>query len=434
MGWSFHAVRSSASRMEKGHWSRKCVPVGLFVAVAVLGTPAAGSAEEVQWRHDYNSARKEAEEKHRPLMIDFGTENCFWCKRLDALTFHEPAVAAAINEKFIPLKIDADREPTLTSSLGIQSYPTVVLASPDGKILGTVVGFKEAAEFQGILQKALAIVPAAPVVKAAPPTPPAAPTPPVAAAAPPAPPSVAAVADWMTHDFEQAARAVAASDYARALSLLKAILEDGKERPVQVRARQLLQDLEQQAAGRLARARQLEDKGQTTEAMSTLTELLRQFPGTQAALEAGQALTLLAAKPDIRGGQRNRRARELLAQAREDYRTQQYLCCLDRCEVLSASYADLTEGNEAMQLASEIRNNPEWMRQACESLSERLGTLYLSLAETWLSKGQPQQAVVCLERIVQTFPGSRQADAAQVRLSYIKGQTTVQTEYKKPSN
>jgi tetratricopeptide (TPR) repeat protein len=377
----------------------------------------------VPWRQDYNSARKEAEEKQRLLMIDFGTENCFWCKRLDSSTFHDPSVAGLITEKFIPLKIDADREAGLAQSLNIQSYPTIVLASPEGKILNTVVGFKEAAEFLGILQKALASVQATPVARA---------TPPAAPAAPAAPAPASEAPEWMAHDFQEAARAVTGSQYPKALSLLKAIVEDGKDRPVQLRARRLLQDLEQQAAGRLARSRQLEDKGQTTEAITLLTEVLRQFPGTQAAAEAGVMLTALASKPDIKNSQRGRRARELLAQAREDYRTQQYLCCLDRCEVLAASYADLSEGNEAMQLAAEIKNNPEWMRQACDSLSERLGSLYLSLAETWLRKGQPQQAVVCLERVVQTFPGTRQAEAAQVRLASIKGQTTVQTEYRKP--
>src|SRR5207248_11504832 len=187
----------------------------------------------------------------------------------------------------------------------------------------------------------------------------------------------------------------------------------GKTRPIQVKARQLLDDLEQQAANRLVRAKQLQDKGQSSEALETVSELLRSFAGTHAAAEAGQMLKALTDKPEIKAVQRTRRARELLAQAREDYRTQQYLYCLERCEVLSANYPDLPEGVEAIQLATEIKGNPEWMRQACETLSDRLGVLYLSLAETWLKKGEPQQAMTCLERVVQTLPGTRQAEAAQ---------------------
>lgn len=371
----------------------------LVVLAIFLGVTPLLSATEVQWRSDYNTARKEAETKNRPLVIDFGTENCFWCKRLDASTFIDPTVVNLMNEKFVALKIDADREAQLAQSLQIQSYPTIVLASPDGKIIDMVVGFKEAAAFTEILQRALGNV---------------------------------SDPEWMTRDFKEASKALAGSDYARAVALLKGILEDGKERPVQAKAKQVLHEVDQLAAAKMARAKQLDDKGQATEAAQALTELARTFSGTPTAADAAQMLNSLASRPEIKNQQRSRRARELLAQAKEDYRTQQYLCCLDRCEVLAAGYADLAEGNEAMQLASEIKNNPEWMRSACDSLSDRLGLLYLGLAETWVRKGQPQQAVQCLEKVVQQFPGSRQAEAAQIRLSYLRGQTTMQTDYKKP--
>ncbi len=130
------------------------------------------------------------------------------------------------------------------------------------------------------------------------------------------------------------------------------------------------------------------------------------MPEPRRPIEGGRALNALAEKPEVKAQLRTRRARELLTQAREDYRTQQYLCCMDRCEVLNASYADLSEAVEAMRLVAEIKNNPDWMRQACESLSDRLGILYLSLAETWIKKGQPHEAVVCLERVIQTLPGT----------------------------
>ena len=47
--------------------------------------------------------------------------------------------------------------------------------------------------------------------------------------------------------------------------------------------------------------------------------------------------------------------------------------------------------------------------------------LYLSLADSWLKKGQPQQAIFYLERVIKMFPGSRQAEAAQVRLTRLRG-------------
>ena len=157
-----------------------------------------------------------------------------------------------MNERFIPLKIDANREAPLAEALRIERYPTIVLAGPDGKILGTQEGYMEAPRFLEQLQRVLVSV---------------------------------SNPEWMTRDYQEAAKAIAASDYARAIALLKSVTEDGKERSVQLKARQLLNELDQQAATRLARAKQYEDKGQTTEAMETLTELVRAYAGTQAASE-----------------------------------------------------------------------------------------------------------------------------------------------------
>jgi thioredoxin-related protein len=370
-----------------------------LVLVCCVWSASPGLAQEVEWRPDYAAARREAAAKNRPLMIDFGTEHCFFCKKLDSVVFHEPAIVSLLNERFVSLRVDAEREVRLAQDLNIQNYPTVVLATAEGRILDVQVGFLEAAPFQDKLQRVLLTVSAP---------------------------------EWMTRDYEAAGKAIAAADYARAIALLRAVVDDGQQRPVQLKARQLLQDLEQQAAGRVARAKQLVEKGQTGEAMQTLTELVRVFAGTQAASEGGRLLTGLGTTQEAQNQQRSRRARELLAQAREEYRTQQYLFCLKRCDVLAGSFPDLAEGAEALQLAAEIKNNPEWMRQACDTLSDQLGVLYLSLAETWLKKGQPEQAVVCLERVVQTLPGTRQAEAAQVRLAQIQGRPPTQAVDFKP--
>ena len=126
-------------------------------SIMALTLMAAGpvSAQEVQWRYDYTAACREAKEKQRPIVMDFGTSNCFWCKKLDASTFRDPGVVKQLNEQFIPVKIDAEREPGLAQALRIQSYPTLVFAAPDGRILGCHEGFVEAARFSQQLSRAL---------------------------------------------------------------------------------------------------------------------------------------------------------------------------------------------------------------------------------------------------------------------------------------
>jgi hypothetical protein len=143
-------------------------------------------------------------------------------------------------------------------------------------------------------------------------------------------------------------------------------------------------------------------------------------------------LSSLAVRPEIRDQQRLRRARELLALARDEFRTQQYLACLDRCDVLTTTYGDLSEAAEATQLAASVKDNPDLLTRACDALNQRTGEMYLALAEAWMKKGQPAQAQLCLEKVVQSAPGSRHAEMAQVRLAQLHGPAaTQQAEYKK---
>lgn len=372
--------------------------VALCSACCLLAGALAAPAQEIKWRSDYQKARQEAAELGKPLVIDFGTESCYWCKQLEAKTLRDPAVTTLLNEHCVPLKIDANQNATLTEALRISSFPTLVFASSDGRILGFQEGFVEAPRMKELLQKTIGNV---------------------------------STPDWMTRDYKEAGKAIAAAEYARAVTLLKNILEDGKDRPVQTKARGLLAEIEQQATGRVARARHMMDVGQNQEAIETINDLIKTYPGTPAAREGNQLLMMLSARAGGKDANRVRKAREMLAQAREDYRAQQYAICLDRCEAISATFGELPEGLQATQLANEIKNNPEWLKLACDQLGDRLSVLYLAMAESWLQKGQPQMAVFYLERVVHHFPNSKQADTAQSRLAQIQGLPMRQVDLKR---
>jgi TolA-binding protein len=368
----------------------------LAAAPALVHAQSPSLSPEIQFRSNYGDARQEAEKKGLPIVLYLTTDNCMWCQRLVAETFGDPAVAKVMNTRYVPLKIHAAQEPGLIQTLKVTSYPTVILAGPDGKILTTIQGFKDAVRFHDDLQRVLTTL---------------------------------SNPEWMQRDYQIADKAIQAGDYPRAVALLKAIVEDGKNRPVQLNADALLKQVEQQAAGELAQAKQMLDKGKTNEASMMLAKLVKDYAGTQAAPEAAVMLTSMAKTPNMRNQQRSVRARELLAQAKEDYRTEQWLCCLDRCDLLSSAYGDLAEATEAQNMAGAIRSNPEWMQKTCDSMAVRLGEMYLSLAETWVQKGQPQQAMLCLERLIRTFPGSRQAEAAQLRLNQLQGMPTQRAGY-----
>ena len=360
---------------------------------------ARGADKTIEWRTDYDTARKESADKGRPLFLEFHSDDCFHCRRLEAGPFKDPAVVAVLNERYVPLRVDAPRSPKLTEALRIQAYPTMIIAAADGKILAFLEGYQDAAPLTDHLQRALAVQ-----------------TP-----------------DWMARDFQEASKAIGAGDYSKAVSLLKNVLEDGKDRPVQAKAKAVLDEVEQQAAGRLVRVKQLQDKAQYAEAMDLLTELISRYAGTQSAGDGAKMLTSLGERPELKANQRGRRAKDLLAQAREAFKTEKYSGAMELCAILETTYKDLPEGKQGADLAGSIRSSPDKLAVACEHLNERLASMYATLGETWLKKGEREQAAACFEKAVRAAPATLVARDAQMKLTSLSTKPpAIPAQYQKP--
>jgi uncharacterized protein YyaL (SSP411 family) len=125
----------------------------LTIALFCCGGPALG--QDVQWRQDFMLAKREAKETKKPILLDVGTANCLWCQKLDTLTFRDPAVVRLLAERFVVVKIAADKEAELAQALDVRSYPTLIFARPDGKILGMHEGFVDADRLNRQLHRAL---------------------------------------------------------------------------------------------------------------------------------------------------------------------------------------------------------------------------------------------------------------------------------------
>jgi RNA polymerase sigma factor (sigma-70 family) len=109
-------------------------------------------AAAVQFRSDYHEVRQEAEKKGLPIAIYATIENSPWTLRLERETFSDPNVAKMLNERFVPLKVHAKQDPRMIEALRIRAFPTVILASPQGKILKTLEGYEPADSFGDSLQ------------------------------------------------------------------------------------------------------------------------------------------------------------------------------------------------------------------------------------------------------------------------------------------
>jgi tetratricopeptide (TPR) repeat protein len=119
------------------------------------------AADPIPWFTDYVAARKEAEAKNRPMLVVIGSQDCFYCRKMEAGTFADPNVVTLVNAKFVALKVDASANPEFARSMRVSVYPTTILAGSDGKIHGFFGGYLSVDQFKENAGKSLASIPPA---------------------------------------------------------------------------------------------------------------------------------------------------------------------------------------------------------------------------------------------------------------------------------
>ena len=105
------------------------------------------SIPAINWQTDWQQALKTAVEKKQPVFIDFYTDWCPHCKRLDSITFIDAKVSEYFNkENYVLIKINPEKDTVAESKFKVFSYPTLVIFKPDGEELDRMLGFKSPEE------------------------------------------------------------------------------------------------------------------------------------------------------------------------------------------------------------------------------------------------------------------------------------------------
>ncbi len=119
----------------------------------------AASAAEVKFLYGpFTEALQKASAEKKLVFIDFTTDWCRWCDTLDVRTYSDSSVAALMQARLIPIKIDAEKGEgiDLAKRLGVHAYPTMVVVSTDGEEVDRLIGYMPPEKFIPALSELLA--------------------------------------------------------------------------------------------------------------------------------------------------------------------------------------------------------------------------------------------------------------------------------------
>jgi thiol-disulfide isomerase/thioredoxin len=125
------------------------------VAVPEVAAARTAKVGQITWENSFEEAMQRARIEKKPLMIDFYTDWCSWCKELDAKVYPDKTVVKEA-QNWVSIRIDAEKRPDVASAYGVTGYPTIIFAANSGIPIDTVTGFAPAPEFLQEMQSARA--------------------------------------------------------------------------------------------------------------------------------------------------------------------------------------------------------------------------------------------------------------------------------------
>jgi thioredoxin-related protein len=114
---------------------------------------------------DFNKGLAQAVKLKKPLLIDFYTDWCHWCKVMDEKTFGNAEVKAYLEAHFVTARLHAEDKSAevsfrgktytnveFTRAMGIRGFPSLVFLDKTGDPITVIPGFVPPEQFLPILK------------------------------------------------------------------------------------------------------------------------------------------------------------------------------------------------------------------------------------------------------------------------------------------
>ena len=89
----------------------------------------------IEWQDWSPLAFTQASEQHKPVLLSLVTSWSDGCAAMDGTTYVHPDVASIVHERFVAVRVDADRRPDLNERYNLGGWPSTVFLTGAGDVL-----------------------------------------------------------------------------------------------------------------------------------------------------------------------------------------------------------------------------------------------------------------------------------------------------------
>lgn len=118
-----------------------------LLSVALFGV-------EIGWEDTFAAAQAKAKKESKPMLVIITTEQCRWCRKLEATTLSDDEIISKINTRFVPVHVTRDKS-IYPKTLSAKMVPMSYFLDGNGKVLYSMPGYWPVEDYQSILDDAL---------------------------------------------------------------------------------------------------------------------------------------------------------------------------------------------------------------------------------------------------------------------------------------
>src|SRR6195952_168667 len=124
----------------------------LALAVAAFATSPSFAAEPIKWNGWSDELFSRATAEKRFVILDLEAVWCHWCHVMEKTTYSDPQVQDLLTSKYLPVRVDQDANPDLSSRYGDWGWPATIVFGPDGTEIAKIRGYIEPERMQALLK------------------------------------------------------------------------------------------------------------------------------------------------------------------------------------------------------------------------------------------------------------------------------------------
>lgn len=132
----------------------RLIPISIL-SLLLFGCSNSSSSTNAPWTDASFETVLAKADADTPLLMEYYTDWCSWCKKLNAETFTDSSVIDFMQEHYVATKIDAEKGEgiDLAKRYAVSGYPTVVIVDQEGKEIDRIIGYAPADSYLEELQR-----------------------------------------------------------------------------------------------------------------------------------------------------------------------------------------------------------------------------------------------------------------------------------------